>query len=468
MSTPPARPRGAVIAEAWRAAGIDAPELVNRSGLPLARTSKRLLDPLVIRPRLRRNLAAALLTDADAAELRALLVDARPRLERASRWYALLRAERAARGITAGDPQELYFPLAHELAVAHGEPGPDAALACAEALAELHGDGADPLEAVRARLADAAVATRIRERWAAAWLDAEDAGGARSPGAGAGGVVAGALGAGDAGASTLGTGAAVASAPRAGASEAATATALGARIAAALADPDGAPLAPLLDDPDAAGLGTALRRAPGLVPQLLAGAGRPHPDLRLAADDPLHPPALVGRGRLPLERTLEQRLRAAVRRRRELGEPVDADELIDDEAERALHGYGLAEPEARALLTIGVVLAARLDPLDRTGARPPGFAGRLQARARKEAYVSHLRRELAAGAAIHPRQQGVVDDLAEFWRPWLTRLWVRLHGRDLTGEGLGDEPAELLAGILRSVLLDHRQRIRGALEREAA
>ncbi|SLE70565.1 Uncharacterised protein [Mycobacteroides abscessus subsp. massiliense] len=78
----------------------------------------------------------------------------------------------------------------------------------------------------------------------------------------------------------------------------------------------------------------------------------------------------------------------------------------------------------------------------------------------------HARRYLAAGQVIHPRQRQVVDDLAAFARPYLGRLWARLHGRDVWQEPCGDvdDMRSLLEGAARSVSLDHRQRIKVMLE----
>ncbi len=67
---------------------------------------------------------------------------------------------------------------------------------------------------------------------------------------------------------------------------------------------------------------------------------------------------------------------------------------------------------------------------------------------------------------IHPRQQLIVDELAAFCRPYLNRLWARLHGRDVWQEPCSDvdDVRELLEGVSRSVSLDHRQRIKAMLE----
>lgn len=82
----------------------------------------------------------------------------------------------------------------------------------------------------------------------------------------------------------------------------------------------------------------------------------------------------------------------------------------------------------------------------------------------------HARRYLAGGEAIHPRQQQVVDDLASFARPYTSRLWARLHGRDVWQESCRDvdDLRALLEGVARSVSLDHRQRIKSMLEVQVA
>ena len=70
----------------------------------------------------------------------------------------------------------------------------------------------------------------------------------------------------------------------------------------------------------------------------------------------------------------------------------------------------------------------------------------------------------------HPRQRQVVEDLAGFARPYLSRLWARLHGRDVWQEPCDDvdDVRALLEGVARSVSLDHRQRIKTMLEMQVA
>src|SRR5690606_23822140 len=119
-------PRSLVIADAWRTlTGVE--PFTGRTGLPLARTVKLLLDPLVIRPAQHPHLAAALLTVDAAAELRARITAAGPDLAAAAAWYTLLKKARRAARITEGNPQDLYFPRAYELAKNAGMPRAGAA-----------------------------------------------------------------------------------------------------------------------------------------------------------------------------------------------------------------------------------------------------------------------------------------------------------------------------------------------------
>jgi hypothetical protein len=129
----------------------------------------------------------------------------------------------------------------------------------------------------------------------------------------------------------------------------------------------------------------------------------------------------------------------------------------------------LAE-DKQATLIAGIEIAAWLAPLGEPAAARYDLAGQIQARLRKEAYVLHARRYLANGGPIHPRQQQVIDDLAEFARPYLSRLWARLHGRDVWQEPCDDvdDVRALLEGVARSVSLDHRQRIKSMLELQVA
>ncbi|MCP2295068.1 hypothetical protein APR11_001475 [Nocardia amikacinitolerans] len=89
---------------------------------------------------------------------------------------------------------------------------------------------------------------------------------------------------------------------------------------------------------------------------------------------------------------------------------------------------------------------------------------------RREAYVLQARR-----LAVHEAEEAsgplaqIAAELRTPWRPYLRRLWVRLHGRDVRAVPVG-EPEELwdlLDGVARSVILDHRTKVKNALSASA-
>jgi hypothetical protein len=155
---------------------------------------------------------------------------------------------------------------------------------------------------------------------------------------------------------------------------------------------------------------------------------------------------------------------------------MDRDELPDipllcsEEVDRACAPWGLLAEDKQATLVAGIEIGACLAPLHDSAASPYALADQIQARLRKEAYVLHARRYLASEGPLHPRQQQVIDDLAAFVRPYLSRLWARLHGRDVWQEPCADvdDVRALLEGVARSVSLDHRQRIKAMLELQVA
>ncbi|MFB8007619.1 hypothetical protein [Nocardia sp. NPDC056000] len=59
----------------------------------------------------------------------------------------------------------------------------------------------------------------------------------------------------------------------------------------------------------------------------------------------------------------------------------------------------------------------------------------------------------------------IAADLQVPWRPYLRRLWARVHGRDVREVPVyeADELWDLLDGVARSVMLDHRMRVKKAL-----
>ena len=125
--------------------------------------------------------------------------------------------------------------------------------------------------------------------------------------------------------------------------------------------------------------------------------------------------------------------------------------------------------DKQATLVAGIEVAVDLAPLSETATSRYDLTRQIQARLRKEAYVLHARRYLAEGGPVHPRQQQVIDDLAAFARPYLSRLWARLHGRDVCRSHAPTSTMwALLDGVARSVSLDHRQRIKTMLELQVA
>ncbi|HUO39616.1 MAG TPA: hypothetical protein VMU34_18040, partial [Mycobacterium sp.] len=187
---------------------------------------------------------------------------------------------------------------------------------------------------------------------------------------------------------------------------------------------------------------------------------------------PLRPPPISSQadGDRPLDRSVVERVRATLRRAMDREELPDIPLLCAEEVDRACAPWGLLSEDKQASLVAGVEVAVELAPLSNAPVTRYQLAAQIQARLRKEAYVLHARRYLASGGPIHPRQRQVVDDLAAFARPYVSRLWARLHGRDVWQERCDDieDVRALLEGVARSVSLDHRQRIKAMLELQVA
>jgi len=172
----------------------------------------------------------------------------------------------------------------------------------------------------------------------------------------------------------------------------------------------------------------------------------------------------------PLDRSVVDRVRATLRRALDRNALPDIPLLCEEEVDRACAPWGLLSEDKQATLVAGIEVAVELAPLDPSVSSRYALAAQIQARLRKEAYVLHARRYLAEGGPIHPRQRQVVDDLAAYAQPYLSRLWARLHGRDVWQEPCDDvdDVRSLLEGVARSVSLDHRQRIKAMLELQVA
>ncbi|MFG1643898.1 hypothetical protein ACGFMK_26710 [Amycolatopsis sp. NPDC049252] len=418
--------RSAVLARAWqRIPGVAV--LSSADGGPLTRTVKKIVDPLVIRTAARPRLGRPLLDEDAAAELTGLLLADAPRLQATAEWFTHLKRQRRTLRITAGNVQDVCFPLAYELATGFGTPGPEAQETAAAALRDLHGEGGGAgVDELAGYLADPRVAADLTEtlhrRWQAVPI----------PEGGHGVPQLAAF------VDTL-----TDSAWRSLAQSAA-----GHALGLALRQPGGV-----------AALERAVREISGLAT----------PDLGLQRGDHTAVPPLSRRdetGTELLERSVERRVRATLKRTPADERPPVA-ELVDDEIGRVAAGFGLGLPALAGCFALGVVLAPALRPLD--GAAPAGvpeFARRLNAQVAREGYVLHARRALAGGTPLTPRPDpDLVRELREFARQFLGRLWIRLHGFDVRGDVPADaaDVRDLVTGVVRSTSLDLRTKVRRAL-----
>ncbi|WP_340682409.1 hypothetical protein LCL61_27520 [Amycolatopsis coloradensis] len=418
------RLRSAVLTQAWER--IDGVEVLSSAdGGPLTRTIKKLIDPLVIRTAARPRLGRPVLDPATAAELTELLLADADRLRATAAWFTHLKRQRRALRITAGNVQDVCFPLAYELATGFGSPGPDAAETAAAALRDLHGEGsAVGVDQLTSYLADprhsAELTAELRRRWQAESAVPQDI------------------------------------------------TALGAFVDE-LSDSAWRVLA---DSAAGHALGLMLRQPGGarrLSEVVREISGLRAPDLGLQRGDRTTVPPLNRSdetGTELLERSVERRVRATLRRLPP-DERVSVEALVDDELTRVAAGFGLCLPALAACFALGVVLAPALRPLD--GAAPAGvpeFARRLNAQVAREGYVLHARRALAGATPLTPRPDAeLLRDLREFAKHFLGRLWVRLHGFDVRGDLPADatDVRDLVTGVVRSTSLDLRTKVRRSL-----
>jgi hypothetical protein len=421
-----AQPRRAVIDRAWRAIGPGVEVLSGSDGGPLRRTVKRILDPLVLRLRSNPQFSAPVLAPDTAAAVRDLIVDHAGHLRATAAWFALLKAERRRLRITTGNAQELYFPVCFELAVTRGAPQRDDRAGAEAVLLGVHQErDRTAIERLNAYVDADDVIAKLSGQLDRSWRDVRP-----------GDTIAGPF---LAGLSTV-----------LGTADGHTAEAARQRVWSAL-----------VADATPYNLGARARLDFADLPWSIVEVGLSS----LAPQQP--PPMTVGLdGDRPLDRSVLDRLRATLRRVLDRDELPDIPLLCAEEVDRACAPWGLLGEDKQATLVAGIEVAVDLAPL-RESATPRYDLGRqIQARLRKEAYVLHARRYLADGGPLHPRQQQVIDDLAAFVRPYASRLWARLHGRDVWQEPCADvdEVRALLEGVARSVSLDHRQRIKAMLE----
>jgi hypothetical protein len=424
------QPRRAVIDRAWRAIGPGVEVLSGDDGGPLRRTVKRILDPLVLRLRSNAHFSAPLIAADVAAAMHDVIVGHGDELRATAAWFEILKRERRRLRITTGNAQELYFPVCFELAVTKGAPAGGDSDSAEEVLRGIHADrDRTAIEVLNQHVLDSQVIERLSTQMRRSWRDVR-----------AGAEIAGPF---LAGLSTV-----------LGPADSHAESAARQRVWGAL-----------IADATPYNLGAAAHRNASHLPWSIV-------ELGLSSDEPQQPPAIVGGpdSERPLNRSVVDRVRATLRRAMDRGELPDVPLLCEEEVDRSCAPWGLLAEDKQATLVAGIEVAVDLAPLSESATPRYELARHIQARLRKEAYVLHARRYLTEGGAIHPRQQQVIDDLAAFARPYLSRLWARLHGRDVWQEPCDDldDVRAVLDGVARSVSLDHRQRIKTMLELQVA
>jgi hypothetical protein len=426
-------PRRSVIEQAWRAIGPGVEVLSSDDGGPLTRTIKRIIDPLVLRLRSNPRYSQPVVTPDCAAAMHDLIVGNAPQLRAAAAWFEVLKLERRRSRIRSGNAQELYFPVCFELAVTKGRPIPEDRDTPAAVLHDIHqGRDRTAIEVLNQYMASPDVVVLLTDQLDRSWGDVHAEHVVIDPFLARLTTMLGSAGS---------HGAAVARQ----------------RVWSAV-----------IADPTPYRLGALARVETAQLPWSIVTLG-------LSSVVPQQRPQIRGDpGGLdndrPLDRSVVDRVRATLRRALDRDALPDIPLLCDEEVDRACAPWGLLGEDKQATLVTGIEVAVELAPLDPSVATRYALAAQIQARLCKEAYVLHARRYLVGGGPIHPRQQQVVDDLANYTQPYLSRLWARLHGRDVWQEPCDDvdDVRSLLEGVARSVSLDHRQRIKSMLELQVA
>ncbi|WP_429421403.1 hypothetical protein [Nocardia sp. GAS34] len=417
-----------VLHEAWSTLdGVEA--LSGAQGGPLRRTVKLILDPLVIRPVQNPRCAGPIVTAEGAAEVITLVQAAAPVLRATAEWFTLLKQVRRGLRITDGNPQDLYFQRCFELATAAGAPDRSRDGEIVETtLLELHGFAAGrTTRALREYLTEPDRARELTGLIQVAW--------ARRP-----------------------------LRDVAGADRTAELTALLEVCVAARSLRDGGRAA---------------------LAEFLAGHAGTHSGIRLwsAATDPSarqlglteHPaPAPPPLGSTastatlarPFDRSIYERVFTVLQAALDRADLPTVPDLVGAEIARSCAPWALLDESLRLAAAAGAVLALGLRPLDDEPVTGTAAHRVINGRWRREAYVLQARRL----ALRTPDESGgpldaVAADLRSPWRPYLRRLWVRLHGRDVRELPLpdGGELWDVLDGVARSVMLDHRMRVKQAL-----
>lgn len=396
-------PRGMVIAQAWADLGDAVAPLSNASGRPLARTVKLLIDPLVLRPVQNPHLAGSAVAPEHADELRMTISAAGPALAATAAWFLLLKKARRTAAITDGHPQDLYFQRCYELAHRHGHP-------------ESTPDAAGVATAVIADI-------HAPEGLTVAELRRYVTDPANQP--------------------ELTRLLHTAWAHRNEHPHVPADAGVTGFLATCATDPDPRLFASLVAR--AAGSGGAgelaqpgVARNYGLTDRTRIGP----PELGDTASKRTLPK--------PLDRSVFERLFAAFRQVM----ADDAATLVRTEIHRTAQPWQLADEASRVVMVLGREASA--------GLADEQAGGLLRSRWAREAYVRRVLRMPSAVPA------DLLADVHGVRGAYLRRLWVRLHGRELRDEPLAAvELWSLLDGVLRSVIMDQRDRLRSALERAA-
>ncbi|MEU2105104.1 MULTISPECIES: hypothetical protein [unclassified Nocardia] len=429
-----------VLDEVWRKLeGVE--PLSGPHGGPLRRTVKLVLDPLVIRPVQHPSCAGPILTADGAVLLEARIQAAADVLRATAAWFTVLKQVRRTLRITEGHPQDLYFQRCFELATTSGMPDPARARAVAEdALREIHEYTAGrTTQALKEYLTD-----HTRERELAGLLDLAWR---RRPLTGPAG-----------------------------------------------ADHD-AEVRELLEACAAARLGEDADGQPTLGRLVAAHAGT-HTGIRLWQEEsaqelgltahpvPLRPAIGSSASKstlgLPFDRSVYERVFTVLQASTERAELPPIPELVDAEIARSCAPWALLDESLRVTATAGAALATGLAPIEHrrgpstgrprlrpagTGTTPSRAHQLVNSRWQREAYVLQARRLVVSAEPPTGPLAAIAAELITPWQPYLRRLWVRLHGRDVREYAIHDpdELWDLLDGVARSVILDHRTRVKRAL-----
>jgi hypothetical protein len=159
----------------------------------------------------------------------------------------------------------------------------------------------------------------------------------------------------------------------------------------------------------------------------------------------------------PFDRSIVERLFGPLTNAVVRDDLADVATLVRHEIARSAGAWQLAGEPGRVVMVLGRAASRSL-----TGGPAEGAAARLKVRWEREAYVHKVFRMPSAVP------ESVRADVHGVRAAYLRRLWVRLHGRELRRETVvAEELWDMLDGVLRSVILDQRDRLKSALERRA-